>query len=79
MTRKEELEKVKEIMKETIDTYSCGLFNTRNIAGDFMATLFNGKYFTLDACYSWSYFELFGTTEEEFKEIKKYYNGLRGI
>lgn len=79
MTRKEELEKVKEIIKVTIDDYSCGLYSTRNVVGDCMETMFNGKYFTLDACYNWSYYELFGTTEDEFKEIKDYYNKLGGL
>ena len=80
MTRKEELKKVKEIIKETIDDYSCGIFSTRNIAGDYMETLFDGEYFTLDACFNWAYYELFGTTEEEFKEVSDYYyHELGGI
>lgn len=78
MERKEELQKVKQIIKENIKDYNCGIFDTRNIAGDFMITLYEGKCFTLDACYDWSYYELFGTTDEEFEEVEEYYNLIKG-
>lgn len=78
MKRKEELKKIKQIIKENIEDYNCGIYNTRNIVGDFMINLYEGKYFTLDACYHWPYYELFGTTDEEFKEIKEYYNSIKG-
>lgn len=74
--RKEELEKVKEIIKENYKKFDCGLFFTRNIVGDYMTTLFENKYFTLDGCYDWSYYELFGTTEEEKEEVWKFYCSL---
>ena len=73
MTRKEEFEKVKELIRENIELTNCGLFNTRNVAGDEMKTLFDGKYFTLDICESWSYYELFGTNENEWNEINYIY------
>ena len=76
MNRKEELKKVKEIIKENYEDAECGIFNTRNLVGDTMINLFKGKYFTIDMCYHWSYFEIFGTTNEEFKELEQYYSGL---
>lgn len=81
MTRQEELEKVKEIIKENVEEedIDCGLFSTRNIAGDIMDTLFSGQYFTLDVCYFWAYFELFGTTKEEFEDVENYYHNIGGI
>ena len=79
MTRKEELEKVKEIIKNNIDDFTCGLFSTRNMVGDSMDNLFTGKYFTLDGCYAWSYYELFGTTEKEFKEVENIYYDSGGV
>jgi len=76
--RQKELEIVKKIIKENIKDYRCGIYDTRNIVGDIMFTKFEGKYFTLDCCYNYSYYELFGTTDEEFKEVKKYYNSIKG-
>ena len=75
--RKVELQKIKEIIKEKFDDYSCGIYNSRNIVGDPMHKIFNGKYFRLDGYYHYSYYELFGTTDEEFKEVKDFYNTLR--
>lgn len=71
-----EFEKIKKIIKENYNYADCGLFNTRNIAGDIMLTLYKGNHFTLDICYDWSYYEIFGTNEKEFKELKDYYNSL---
>jgi len=31
---------------------------------------------TIRICYEWSYFEVFGLTKEEFKELEKYYENL---
>lgn len=64
MTREKEFDKVKNMIKEYYDDATCGLFDTRNLLGDVMETIFNGKYFTLDICYNYGYFEVFGTTEE---------------
>lgn len=77
--RLEEFEKVKELMKKYIKEAKCGLFHTRNTAGDSMTTLFCGKHFTLDHCYYYSYYEVFGTTEKEFKELQKYYKKIGGM
>ena len=76
--RKKELKEVKKIIKDNIEDYNCGIFDTRNIVGDPIFTTFKGKFFTLDCCYYYSYYELFGATDEEFKEIEKYYNKIRG-
>lgn len=78
MTRKEELEKIKEIIKENYKNADCGLFSTRNIVGDKMLTLYKGNYFQIDICYFWSYYEVFGTTKKEFDELYNYYNSLGG-
>ena len=66
MNREEELEKVKETIKDYYSEGNCSLYNTRNIAGDIMTTIFKGKYFKVDICFTYSYFEVFGTTSEEF-------------
>ena len=76
MNREEEFEKIKQLIKENYDDAHCGLFDSRNIVGDPMMTIFDGKYFTLDICYYYSYFEIFGTTEEEFEELYEFYDNL---
>ena len=74
--RREEFELVKKILEDNIVNAHCGIFDTRNIAGDEMFNIFNGKYFTVDICYFYSYYEVFGTHKNEFKELEKYYNKL---
>lgn len=74
--RKKELKKVKKIIKENIDDARCGLYDTRNIAGDSMMNLYEGKYFSLDICWYYGYFEVFGTTDEEFEELEKFYERI---
>ena len=76
MTRKKELKIIKDLIKALYPIAKCGLFNTRNIAGDRMETIFEGEFFTLDICYGYSYFEVFGTTSEEFETLIKFYNKL---
>ena len=75
--RVKEYEKIKSIMKECIGMGDCGLYNTRNIVGDNMQNLFQGKYFSLDICYEHSYFEVFGMTDEEYELLKEYYDKLK--
>lgn len=76
MSREKEFEKVKKLIKENYDDADCGLYDTRNIVGDYMVNIFDGKYFTLDICYYYSYFEVFGATSEEFAILKTIYNNL---
>ena len=73
MSREKELQHIKKLIKEYYSDGDCGLYNTRNILGDQMANVFNGKYFELDLCYHYSYFEIFGTTKDEFEELEKFY------
>ena len=77
MTRKEELAYVKELIKKHFSDANSGMFFTRNVVGDVMTTIFEGKIFTLDICYAWEYYELFGCTESERKEIEELYNELK--
>lgn len=73
MTRKEEFEKVKQIIIDKSALYNCGLFNCRNTAGDEMKVLFDGKHFRLECCENWAYFEIFGTNEDEWCELNYLY------
>ena len=73
------LEKVKEIIKEYYKYADCGIFNSRNTMEDIMSTVYENEGLTIDICYSWSYFEVFGLDEAEFEELEKYYNLLNKI
>jgi len=70
------LEIAKRIIKENIEDARCGIFDTRNIAGDTMETLYDSDDLTIDICYFWMYFEVFGLTKEEFEILERYYNSL---
>lgn len=76
MTGTSNLEKAKEIVKENYRYADCGLFNTRNILGDRMVTIYKGEGLTVDICFYYSYFEVFGLSNADFKELERYYNSL---
>ena len=70
------LEKAKEIITENFSDGCCGIYNTPNIAGDWMTTLYADGKFIIDICYTWSYFEVFGLSDDEFTELVRYYNEI---
>jgi len=70
------LDKAKEIIKEYYRFADCGIFNTRNFFEDPMETVYEGNGLTIDVCYYYSYFEVFGLSDAEFKELEEYYNSL---
>ena len=70
------LEKAKEIIKEHYKDADCGIFNTRNWAGDVMTAIYDKDGLTVDICYNWSYYEVFGLSNDDFLELSKYYYSL---
>lgn len=76
MHREKEFEEVKKLIRANYDYADCGLYGTRNTIGDYMTNIFEGEYFTLDICYDYRYFEVFGATLEEFSILKAIYNKL---
>lgn len=72
------LEKAKEIIKKVYRYADCGIFNTRNLCGDDMENIYSDKELTIDICFTWLYLEVFGLSDEEFKELVKYYEKLCG-
>lgn len=70
------LEKAKQIIKENYENYDCGIFSTRNLVGDVIGTLYNEDGLCIDGCWYYSYFEVFGLSDEEFEELKEYYKSL---
>lgn len=70
------LEKAKEIVKAYYKVADCGIFDSRNIMGDAMETIYEGEGLTIDICYYHSYFEVFGLSYAEFKKLERYYDSL---
>lgn len=70
------LEIAKKIIKDNYKYAKCGIFDCRNILGDPMINIYRGNELIIDICYDYSYFEIFGLSDAEFKELAKFYNGL---
>lgn len=70
------LEKAKEIVKKYYKDADCGIFNSRNVLGDGTITIYKDESLTIDICYNYAYFEVFGLTNKEFRELEKYYDSL---
>ncbi len=70
------LEVAKKIIAENINDARCGIYDTRNIVGDYMDTIYDSDDLTVDICYCYAYFEVFGLTNNEFVELEKYYETL---
>lgn len=69
-TKNNKLEKAKEIIKKNFRYGDCGLFKSRS---DPMHNIYNADGLKIDICFRYSYFEVFGLTDEEFKELEDYY------
>lgn len=70
------LEKAKEIVNIYYKVANCGIFNSRNIVGDRMETVYAEEDLMIDVCFPYAYFEVFGLSYKEFEELEKYYEGL---
>ena len=69
-------EKAKKIIRENFSQAECGIYNTHNVAGDLMGTIYEEDGLRIDICVYYGYFEVFGLTDEEFEELKRFYNSL---
>lgn len=70
------IDKVKNVIRNRYSGATCGLFFTRNWAGDNMLTIWEEDGVTIDICYEYEYFEVFGLTEEEKNELLDFYDHL---
>lgn len=70
------LQKAKEIIKKYYNVADCGIFNTRNLVGDYMVNIYDSDDLTIDICYNWAYFEVFDLSEEQFNELRNFYYSL---
>ena len=64
------LNKLKKFLKEKFKK-RIQAFDTRNTEGDSMETIYNEDGITADYCYYYEYIEIFGLTDEEYKELEK--------
>ena len=70
------LDKAKKIIKDNLEDARYGIFNSRNIVGDKMDHVYKDDELTIDICYGWEYFEVFGLSSLEFSELAHYYYKL---
>lgn len=70
------LDIAKDIIKGFYQLADCGIYNTRNIMGDPMTTIYEDAQLIIDICYRYSYFEVFGLSKDEFNKLEKFYNTL---
>lgn len=66
----------KEVIKEYYTNAPYGIFNSRNIVGDRMKTIYNNNGLVVDMCSECKYLEVFGLSDKEFEELKSYYRNL---
>lgn len=52
-------------------------FNTRNIIGDIMETVYDEDGIIVDYCYDYEYIEIFGLTDVEFEDLIDDYGMLK--
>lgn len=71
------LETAIKIIKAFYRDADCGIFNSQNILGDAMTTIYEGEGLTIKICYHYAYFEVFGLSDADFRALEKYYNSLR--
>ena len=68
------VERVKKIIKDNYENAQCGCFFTPNWVGDPMVTVYEDEEVTVDICYPYMYFEVFGLNDEEIREVLAYYD-----
>ena len=73
------LEIAKRVIKKHIGEAQCGLFDSGDIMGDDKETLYDKDGLTIYICRYWAYFEVFGLSDQEFKELERYYYELGGL
>ena len=70
------LEIAKKVIKENFEKGTAGIFNTRNVVGDKMDTIYDDGKLMIDICYYYSYFEVFGLSRKDFDKLDLYYDEL---
>ncbi len=61
------ISKLKKFLQENCPNMQA--FNTRNLVGDPMDTIYEEDGIVVDICYDYDYIEIFGLTDEEFENL----------
>ena len=61
------IDKLKKFLQENYPNEQA--FNTKNIVGECMATVYNQDGLMVDYCYYYEYIEIFGLTDVEFENL----------
>lgn len=61
------IDKLKKFLKENYNGTQA--FNTQNMVGDAIQTVYQEDAITVDYCYYYDYVEIFGLTNEEFESL----------
>ena len=64
------------VILANVDKARHGIFFTRNVVGDRMQNIYKDDEIAIDICEDWEYFEVFGLTEDEQRDIEKFYCSL---
>lgn len=70
------LERAKQVIEENLDDARYGIFDSRNIVGDRMDNIYDEDGLSIDICYHYEYFEVFGLSASDFAKLEKFYNKL---
>lgn len=70
---KSKLDIAKEVIRTHYESAKCGIFNCRNRAGDPMNNIYDDGELSIDICYYYSYFEVFGLSESDYKQLERFY------
>ena len=60
---------IREEVLPSMELSHIEVFDTRNIVGDPMENIYDKDGIQIDVCYAYEYVEVFGLSEEEFKEL----------
>jgi len=61
------ISKLKKFLQENCPNMQA--FNTRNLVGDTMVTIYENDGIVVDICYYYEYIEIFGLTDEDFENL----------
>ena len=65
--KEDKIDKLKKFLQEEYPNIQA--FNTRNIVGDSLYTVYEEDGITVEYCYYYEYIEIFGLTDEEFEDL----------
>lgn len=73
---KTKLETAKVVIAEHYREADCGIFSSRNLLPDPIDTIYDEDGLKIDICYYYSYFEVFGLSDEDFAKLEEFYGLL---